>query len=170
MKLSFPIVLAAAFAATSIDAADVQFSDGGANVVGGTTSAQGAYPYYAIPAAGSPSLCGATLIHPDILLSAAHCEGTFANANVQIGGNLVSGADAREVIRASIERIHPNKDVDGFHPYNIGRLVLRIPVLPSGDWAGRIAEIVSSRDDWHGHFTVVEPGRIRMRRLKRSDL
>ncbi len=50
-----------------------------------------------------------------------------------------------------------------------GVILLRIPVLPSGDWVGRIAEIVSSRDDWHGHFTVVEPGRIRMRRLKRSD-
>lgn len=28
-----------------------------------------------------------------------------------------------------IERIRPDKDVDGFHPYNIGRLALRIPVL-----------------------------------------
>jgi len=28
-----------------------------------------------------------------------------------------------------IERIHPDKDVDGFHPYNIGRLVIRQPVL-----------------------------------------
>ena len=28
-----------------------------------------------------------------------------------------------------IERIHPDKDVDGFHPYNIGRLALRVPVL-----------------------------------------
>lgn len=28
-----------------------------------------------------------------------------------------------------IERIHPVKDVDGFHPYNIGRLALRIPVV-----------------------------------------
>lgn len=28
-----------------------------------------------------------------------------------------------------IERIHPNKDVDGFHPYNIGRLVLKMPLL-----------------------------------------
>lgn len=28
-----------------------------------------------------------------------------------------------------LERIHPKKDVDGFHPYNIGRLVQRIPVL-----------------------------------------
>jgi methylenetetrahydrofolate dehydrogenase (NADP+) / methenyltetrahydrofolate cyclohydrolase len=28
-----------------------------------------------------------------------------------------------------IERIDPTKDVDGFHPYNIGRLALRAPVL-----------------------------------------
>jgi methylenetetrahydrofolate dehydrogenase (NADP+)/methenyltetrahydrofolate cyclohydrolase len=28
-----------------------------------------------------------------------------------------------------IERIHPAKDVDGFHPYNLGRLVARQPLL-----------------------------------------
>jgi len=28
-----------------------------------------------------------------------------------------------------IERIAPKKDVDGFHPYNIGRLVLKMPTL-----------------------------------------
>ena len=28
-----------------------------------------------------------------------------------------------------LERIHPDKDVDGFHPYNIGRLAVRMPVL-----------------------------------------
>ena len=28
-----------------------------------------------------------------------------------------------------IERIDPRKDVDGFHPYNVGRLVLRMPTL-----------------------------------------
>lgn len=28
-----------------------------------------------------------------------------------------------------LEAIHPEKDVDGFHPYNIGRLVQRIPTL-----------------------------------------
>jgi methylenetetrahydrofolate dehydrogenase (NADP+)/methenyltetrahydrofolate cyclohydrolase len=28
-----------------------------------------------------------------------------------------------------IERILPSKDVDGFHPYNVGRLALRMPVL-----------------------------------------
>jgi methylenetetrahydrofolate dehydrogenase (NADP+)/methenyltetrahydrofolate cyclohydrolase len=30
---------------------------------------------------------------------------------------------------AVIERIHPDKDVDGFHPYNVGRLALRLPRL-----------------------------------------
>lgn len=28
-----------------------------------------------------------------------------------------------------LERIQPNKDVDGFHPYNLGRLAQRLPVL-----------------------------------------
>lgn len=30
-----------------------------------------------------------------------------------------------------IERILPTKDVDGFHPYNVGRMVLRMPILRS---------------------------------------
>jgi len=30
-----------------------------------------------------------------------------------------------------IERILPSKDVDGFHPYNIGRLAVRLPLLRS---------------------------------------
>jgi methylenetetrahydrofolate dehydrogenase (NADP+)/methenyltetrahydrofolate cyclohydrolase len=28
-----------------------------------------------------------------------------------------------------LERIDPSKDVDGFHPYNVGRLALRIPLI-----------------------------------------
>ena len=28
-----------------------------------------------------------------------------------------------------LERIHPDKDVDGFHPYNVGRLCQRAPRL-----------------------------------------
>lgn len=30
---------------------------------------------------------------------------------------------------AILERIDPTKDVDGFHPYNVGRLALRIPLI-----------------------------------------
>ncbi|EAT13614.1 bifunctional methylenetetrahydrofolate dehydrogenase/methenyltetrahydrofolate cyclohydrolase FolD [Bermanella marisrubri] len=35
-----------------------------------------------------------------------------------------------------LERIDPTKDVDGFHPYNVGRLSQRIPVLRSCTPAG----------------------------------
>ena len=52
------------------------------------------------------------------------------NARDEIDGILVqlplpSHIDEETVI----ERIHPEKDVDGFHPYNVGRLVLRMPTL-----------------------------------------
>ena len=30
---------------------------------------------------------------------------------------------------AILEKIHPHKDVDGFHPYNVGRLAQRMPTL-----------------------------------------
>ena len=30
---------------------------------------------------------------------------------------------------AIIEKIDPSKDVDGFHPYNVGRLALRVPLI-----------------------------------------
>jgi methylenetetrahydrofolate dehydrogenase (NADP+)/methenyltetrahydrofolate cyclohydrolase len=52
------------------------------------------------------------------------------NTDHEIDGILVqlplpAGLNADEVL----ERIHPNKDVDGFHPYNIGRLAQRLPAL-----------------------------------------
>ncbi|TNH00042.1 bifunctional methylenetetrahydrofolate dehydrogenase/methenyltetrahydrofolate cyclohydrolase FolD [Testudinibacter sp. TR-2022] len=52
------------------------------------------------------------------------------NNNTQIDGILVqlplpAQIDATKVI----ERITPSKDVDGFHPYNVGRLCQRIPLL-----------------------------------------
>ncbi|MEE9351369.1 MAG: bifunctional methylenetetrahydrofolate dehydrogenase/methenyltetrahydrofolate cyclohydrolase FolD [Thiotrichaceae bacterium] len=52
------------------------------------------------------------------------------NSNIEIDGILVQ-LPLPEHIDTSlvIERIHPDKDVDGFHPENIGKLTLRIPSL-----------------------------------------
>lgn len=52
------------------------------------------------------------------------------NSDNEVDGILVqlplpAGLDAEEVL----QRIDPFKDVDGFHPYNIGRLAQRIPAL-----------------------------------------
>lgn len=54
-----------------------------------------------------------------------------------------------------IERIHPNKDVDGFHPYNVGRLAQRIPLLRSCTPRGMISMIDSIGVDIRGKHAVV---------------
>ena len=52
------------------------------------------------------------------------------NENPDIDGILVQLPLPEHIATESIiERIHPDKDVDGFHPYNVGRLALRQPVL-----------------------------------------
>ena len=52
------------------------------------------------------------------------------NANPAIHGILVQLPLPEQIDpEAVIERILPTKDVDGFHPYNVGRLSLRMPVL-----------------------------------------
>lgn len=52
------------------------------------------------------------------------------NAAPDVDGILVQLPLPRHVDQTVvIERIHPDKDVDGFHPYNIGRLAQRIPRL-----------------------------------------
>ncbi len=52
------------------------------------------------------------------------------NKNPEVDGILVQfplpgGLNESEVV----QRIDPSKDVDGFHPYNVGRLVQRIPYI-----------------------------------------
>jgi methylenetetrahydrofolate dehydrogenase (NADP+)/methenyltetrahydrofolate cyclohydrolase len=52
------------------------------------------------------------------------------NNNPEIDGILVQLPLPKHIgTETVIERIHPDKDVDGFHPYNVGRLALRQPVL-----------------------------------------
>src|SRR5215203_2367003 len=52
------------------------------------------------------------------------------NADPAVNGILVQLPLPKHVDAEKVtERIDPKKDVDGFHPYNIGRLVLKMPVL-----------------------------------------
>ena len=48
---------------------------------------------------------------------------------------------------------------------NCGVVLFRIPMPRSEDIGVRLADLLLSRDDWAGHFSVVMPGRIRMRPL-----
>jgi len=58
------------------------------------------------------------------------------NADPAIDGILVQLPLPGHVQQAAVlERIDPSKDIDGFHPYNIGRLVQRTPLLrPCTPW------------------------------------
>ena len=52
------------------------------------------------------------------------------NNNTEIDGILVQLPLPEHIdTQLVIEQIHPDKDVDGFHPENIGKLTLRIPAL-----------------------------------------
>lgn len=79
------------------------------DIVGGTLAVKGAYPYYAVTS-NRNFLCGAFLIHPDILMSAAHCVGAFNNFDVYFGGLNRDGSDAVEIVRATVEGVDSRYD------------------------------------------------------------
>jgi len=54
-----------------------------------------------------------------------------------------------------LERIKPDKDVDGFHPYNVGRLVQRMPALRPCTPAGIITMLEASDIKVKGMHAVI---------------
>ncbi|HCM1361097.1 TPA: bifunctional methylenetetrahydrofolate dehydrogenase/methenyltetrahydrofolate cyclohydrolase FolD [Vibrio parahaemolyticus] len=78
------------------------------------------------------------------------------NNDNEIDGILVqlplpAGIDTTHVL----ERIHPEKDVDGFHPYNVGRLAQRIPKLRSCTPKGIITLLARYNIELRGKHAVV---------------
>lgn len=54
-----------------------------------------------------------------------------------------------------LERIHADKDVDGFHPYNIGRLALRMPLLRPCTPYGVMTLLKHTGETFYGREAVV---------------
>jgi len=54
-----------------------------------------------------------------------------------------------------IEQINPDKDVDGFHPMNVGRLALRIPGLRPCTPFGVICLLESINETFYGKHAVI---------------
>ncbi len=78
------------------------------------------------------------------------------NADKEIDGILVqlplpAGLDKEQIL----ERIDPKKDVDGFHPYNIGRLAQRIPALRPCTPKGIMSLIESTKRPIKGLDAVI---------------
>ncbi len=53
-------------------------------------------------------------------------------------------------------------------PPTCGVILCRMPMPPPGEVGSQLSSILFSRRDWAGHFSVIEPGRIRTRPLKPS--
>jgi methylenetetrahydrofolate dehydrogenase (NADP+)/methenyltetrahydrofolate cyclohydrolase len=78
------------------------------------------------------------------------------NENPEIDGILVQlplphGLNPEKIL----ERIHPLKDVDGFYPYNIGRLAQRIPALRPCTPKGIMTLLDNTNVDFKGKHAVV---------------
>lgn len=78
------------------------------------------------------------------------------NADSSIDGILVQ-LPLPEHIDASriIEVIHPKKDVDGFHPYNIGRLAVRLPALRPATPKGIMHLLAHTKHPIKGRHAVI---------------
>ena len=51
-------------------------------------------------------------------------------------------------------------------PRGCGVILLRMPMPRPSDVGQRLADLITAREDWAGYFSVIEPGRVRMRPLR----
>lgn len=78
------------------------------------------------------------------------------NADPEIDGILVQFPLPPHIdTETVIERIRPDKDVDGFHPYNVGRLAVRMPTLRSCTPYGVMRLLDSVGETYKGRTAVV---------------
>ena len=84
------------------------------------------------------------------------------NADPAVNGILVQlPLPPQVVVERVIERIDPRKDVDGFHPYNVGRLVLKMPILRPCTPYGCMRLLEETREPLIGkHAVIIGPSNI----------
>jgi len=90
--------------------------------------------------------------------SQQHLLGLIAelNADPKVDGILVQMPVPEHIdSEVIIEAIDPGKDVDGFHPYNVGRLTARMPALRSCTPFGCMKLLEQTGIDLHGQEAVI---------------
>lgn len=53
-------------------------------------------------------------------------------------------------------------------PASAGIILFRLPMRPSAEMSATLVSRIGERNDWAGHFSVIEPARVRMRPLSGS--
>ena len=74
-------------------------------VVGGVKASADDYPWFA---ASIGSTCGASLVHEDVLLTAAHCDSAFQKGKRVYVGASVRDSSSGGAIRRTIEKVMPH--------------------------------------------------------------
>jgi methylenetetrahydrofolate dehydrogenase (NADP+)/methenyltetrahydrofolate cyclohydrolase len=78
------------------------------------------------------------------------------NSDASVDGILVQAPLPAHIDSETVvERILPDKDVDGFHPYNVGRLAVRNPLLRSCTPYGVMRLLASTGETLRGMHAVV---------------
>jgi len=94
----------------------------------------------------------------DASITQQHLLGLISelNADPKVDGILVQ-LPVPEHIQADaiLQAIDPSKDVDGFHPYNVGCLTVRQPALPSCTPYGCMKLPAETGEDLHGKEAVI---------------
>ena len=114
----------------ALDATNIQ-----QKIINGQQSDKGEFPYYVLLGVGGNAGCGGSLIAPQVVLTAAHCEPAIYNLGklVTVGASKRyslnnSPAQNAEKIRVSKVREHPqysNSDL----PYDFALLLLDTPYI-----------------------------------------
>jgi secreted trypsin-like serine protease len=91
--------------------------NGQARIVGGVpVKSKYEYPFYSI-SASNRTLCGASLIHGDILLSATHCGTATWQTGIWLGGKNLDHSSSdyysvqQTILHLLYQRSQPNNDV-----------------------------------------------------------
>ena len=78
------------------------------------------------------------------------------NADDEVDGILVQLPLPKHLdVQQVIERIRPDKDVDGFHPYNVGRLAVKMPLMRPCTPRGVMIMLEASGVDVMGKDVVI---------------